>query len=567
MKQSIKFIIFILALGCSFFSISVHAKIDFTQDTNLNFDSLSTGDIQIKKGSSAQKITTYSNSLEVDQIVSNTPFVLGSQSYGKVLSIEPVDKDSLSLTVTTTNFSTTTETFSEWSLDSTKDLSVKHEIRTEKSNKFYEVDVNGNSYNSFSSNDSNILSFTYSDGFSTKTFSISEDDTKPKSFTLSSPVDGKNTSNKTPSFSWNKSGSPDVDSYKLLIDGSVDTSVNSSTFSVQSSKMGCGEHTWSIKAVDKAGNSFVTNKREIDIVCGSGLNPQYFQPPTPPEQPGGFEIVINDGKKTTKDREVSLSFQVSDEIVDMAISEDKNFFGSSIEDFKQPKKWKLSEKEGKKTLYVKFYNERGISSKVVTGTIFYEKEDVSETIEKDKKDRSTTEEKKDTIAEKEQKYHPQNGELVKTPNSPKVYLIENKKKRHIPNGYTFEKLDFSWGSIKTVSSLGQITAGRPLKDLKVDEQANQYNFERNLNLGDYNSSVKKLQNFLNKQGFELAESGPGSPGSETEYFGTRTESAVKRFQSEFSKHILAPVGLNNPTGYFGPSTRKYINRNFQKGVN
>jgi len=34
--------------------------------------------------------------------------------------------------------------------------------------------------------------------------------------------------------------------------------------------------------------------------------------------------------------------------------------------------------------------------------------------------------------------------------------------------------------------------------------------------------VKKLQEFLNTNGFKLADSGPGSPGNETTFFGSLT---------------------------------------------
>jgi hypothetical protein len=69
---------------------------------------------------------------------------------------------------------------------------------------------------------------------------------------------------------------------------------------------------------------------------------------------------------------------------------------------------------------------------------------------------------------------------------------------------------------------------------------------KDLRYGDTGPGVKALQQLLNTLGFTLAESGAGSPGQETDYFGPRTLAAVKRFQKAF--------GLPQ-TGFFGPLSR------------
>ncbi|MFA7287084.1 MAG: peptidoglycan-binding protein, partial [Patescibacteria group bacterium] len=84
-------------------------------------------------------------------------------------------------------------------------------------------------------------------------------------------------------------------------------------------------------------------------------------------------------------------------------------------------------------------------------------------------------------------------------------------------------------------------------------------FTRNLSLGVVNFEVKSLQIYLNGSGFRLASSGAGSPGKETTYYGWLTVSAVKKFQQAHAAQTLYPVGLKTGTGYFGPSTRGYIN--------
>ena len=84
-------------------------------------------------------------------------------------------------------------------------------------------------------------------------------------------------------------------------------------------------------------------------------------------------------------------------------------------------------------------------------------------------------------------------------------------------------------------------------------------FSRDLEFGMTGDDVKCLQQYLNTNGFQLADAGPGSPGNETDYFGPRTKDAVVRFQEANSEIILAPLGLESGTGYVGPATRSHVN--------
>jgi peptidoglycan hydrolase-like protein with peptidoglycan-binding domain len=67
-----------------------------------------------------------------------------------------------------------------------------------------------------------------------------------------------------------------------------------------------------------------------------------------------------------------------------------------------------------------------------------------------------------------------------------------------------------------------------------------------LKLGSNNSQVKELQQGLNSSGFVVSTSGAGSVGSETNYFGSKTKTAVKSWQA--SKGLTAD-------GVFGPASR------------
>ena len=74
-----------------------------------------------------------------------------------------------------------------------------------------------------------------------------------------------------------------------------------------------------------------------------------------------------------------------------------------------------------------------------------------------------------------------------------------------------------------------------------------------LRLGMEGGSVVALQQALNGSGFTVAQSGPGSPGEETERFGALTRAAVRAFQC--AKLSLCS-GDENTTGYgvVGPRT-------------
>jgi hypothetical protein len=86
-------------------------------------------------------------------------------------------------------------------------------------------------------------------------------------------------------------------------------------------------------------------------------------------------------------------------------------------------------------------------------------------------------------------------------------------------------------------------------------------FTHNLSYRMVNSDVPRLQQYLNDHGFTLAQSGPGSPGEETDLFGLLTYAAPVKFQDAHAAEILSPVGLTQGSGYFGPATRAFVNSN------
>jgi peptidoglycan hydrolase-like protein with peptidoglycan-binding domain len=78
-----------------------------------------------------------------------------------------------------------------------------------------------------------------------------------------------------------------------------------------------------------------------------------------------------------------------------------------------------------------------------------------------------------------------------------------------------------------------------------------YQFTRDLEFNMTGPDVIALQQFLNYRGFLVSETGPGSKGNETSYFGELTRAALIKFQK--ANNITPAVG------YFGPITRRLAN--------
>ncbi|MEN9557737.1 MAG: hypothetical protein RL141_106 [Candidatus Parcubacteria bacterium] len=92
----------------------------------------------------------------------------------------------------------------------------------------------------------------------------------------------------------------------------------------------------------------------------------------------------------------------------------------------------------------------------------------------------------------------------------------------------------------------------------IQWQGDAATFPRNRGLDDRGADVKALQVYLNTHGAPIASTGPGSPGKETETFGTLTKAALARFQQSHAADILTPLGRTTASGYLDFQTRAYI---------
>lgn len=84
-------------------------------------------------------------------------------------------------------------------------------------------------------------------------------------------------------------------------------------------------------------------------------------------------------------------------------------------------------------------------------------------------------------------------------------------------------------------------------------------FNTNLIPGMDHEDVRRLQVFLNQNGFTVAETGFGSIGNETTSYGAKTQYALMRYQDAHAETILMPLGLTKGTGLFLEYTRNIVN--------
>lgn len=82
---------------------------------------------------------------------------------------------------------------------------------------------------------------------------------------------------------------------------------------------------------------------------------------------------------------------------------------------------------------------------------------------------------------------------------------------------------------------------------------------KKLIIGVHDEQVVTLQELLNRIGYQLATSGPGSPGEETNYFGSLTKQALQRFQCD-SNIICNGVEYTTGYGMTDARTRAALNK-------
>lgn len=92
--------------------------------------------------------------------------------------------------------------------------------------------------------------------------------------------------------------------------------------------------------------------------------------------------------------------------------------------------------------------------------------------------------------------------------------------------------------------------------------------ERQLERGMYGEDVRLLQVLLNSDALtQVSESGAGSIGNETTFFGKATEEALVRFQQKNLSDVLDVSTLGIGIGVYGPITKSFVSeRMFVSGI-
>ncbi len=99
--------------------------------------------------------------------------------------------------------------------------------------------------------------------------------------------------------------------------------------------------------------------------------------------------------------------------------------------------------------------------------------------------------------------------------------------------------DGYYGPVTRAEVLAESTATTAPSHVIASDAA--LSLTRNLSLGMTGDDVRALQKMLNADGFTVSQSGAGSPGNESTYFGPATKAAVARFQT--SKGIAPAAGF------------------------
>ncbi|MBU3896137.1 carboxypeptidase-like regulatory domain-containing protein, partial [Patescibacteria group bacterium] len=120
---------------------------------------------------------------------------------------------------------------------------------------------------------------------------------------------------------------------------------------------------------DGAQTDFIdTVTRATDSCGGASLPSGAYSAPSVPT--GGFSVSINNNESSTDRREVTLLLGAGSDTDRMAISNNPEFTNSIQEIYQSTKQWILSEYDGEKTVYIRFFTSYGQSSGTYSDTIY-----------------------------------------------------------------------------------------------------------------------------------------------------------------------------------------------------
>jgi hypothetical protein len=231
-------------------------------------------------------------------------------------------------------------------------------------------------------------------------------------------------------------------------------------------------------------------------------------PPNPPPVTpleGFFKISLNENQATTDSSIVRLSSNAREDVVLIKLSDNESLLNGGVFSYTDGMTLDLCANKkncplGKHTIYAQLMNKYGLTTSILKTSI--------------------------QLVEKKQ-------------------LPEEPKK--LPEQTN--------GTVNTSTPTHWLTWDEIYKPELMKLTNNLNLFEKDLKFGDVGEEVRKLQKFLNSQGFILASTSVGgAPGKETPNFQSRTYNALLKFQAFYQTQIG-----HEPNGIFDTETRRVAN--------
>ena len=262
---------------------------------------------------------------------------------------------------------------------------------------------------------------------------------------------------------------------------------------------------------------------------GGGIAMYLLNPIETPEY--GFQTYVNGESDLVGAREVTLSFNVGEDITKVAISNKEDMSDASIQPYQEEIAWDLCSEsdglikeaecpEGQYSVFVKFYNDYGNSSGIIMSNTVLDRGAVGSELTED------------TITNIIQYFD----NLLK-------YFTHNDKNYYIiSDGLLTERNFFSEEYEEEITLTEEEIEEEIIADLETEEERVVYKFNRYLYHGSEGQEVKNLQSLLKDLGYFIFHKITG-------YYGLITTKAVSEFQRD---NDLPGVGV------VGPLTRKLL---------
>lgn len=273
-----------------------------------------------------------------------------------------------------------------------------------------------------------------------------------------------------------------------------------------------------------------------------------------------LDFVINNGEKKTSSSKLSISLNGDPLYVSgFVLSLDSNLAKYSLSAYAATTTFALPDKSGVYVLYLKYYSPTGQASDLISHSIEYQSVGVAVP---DKSVEIMPDKSAEIVFDKDlffgmldedvwelQKYLNNNGFqlAVSGPGSPgretgRFGSVTLEALRKFQTAHNI-KSGFGYFGPSTRNVINN-------QPMSIQEK---YDFSRDLSLGMLGEDVQELQKYLNNNGFRVTDSGYGSPGNESVFFGKATREALIKFQEA---NNIAETNL----GYFGQASREFIGK-------